>query len=310
MIKYVLALGAFVASTMTIGAASAGQTLTPSRYLNYNGVRLAVYESGSTRSPGVLLIHGNTSAANSFGEVLDSAFAHQHHVVAVDLAGFGKSDNAPSYYTGYFADQIRFVAQATGVDDGVIVGWSLGGDLALQSASLLPRAKGYFLFGTAPLGYTPTLPSPFLSPTESYAGAAVNYGFIPTLTTTQIDDYVTAFFRPGYRRQIPNFFFTDGYRTDPNTRAAVGIAAAGYDPTFVDEVAVARNLTVPIALVLGTNDAFVNPNYLTALAPTIPHLYTGNFISVPRAGHAIQWEDSIRFNLLLAKFVRDTTHCN
>jgi pimeloyl-ACP methyl ester carboxylesterase len=308
MRKWIVALGALVAVVVTASTASAGG-LTPTRYLNHNGVRLAVYESSGTESPGVLLLHGNTSSASSYAEVLASPFARRQHVVAVDFAGYGNSDNAPAYDVASFAGQIAFVAQATGVADGVVVGWSLGGDLALQASHLLPNAAGYFLFGTAPLGQAPGLPAPFLSSTESYAGAAVNYGFIPNLTTQQVDDYVTAFFRPGYRR-IPSFFFDDGRRTDPATRAAVGIAGAGLDPTFRDEVAIARNLTVPLALVLGTEDAFVNPAYLSALAPSIPQLYEGEVISVRNAGHAIHWEHDARFTALLSRFVRDTRHCH
>lgn len=261
----------------------------------------------------MLLIHGNTSSAASFSEVLDSPFARRRRVVAVDLAGYGKSDNAPGYYAGYIADEIRFVAQATGTDDGVIVGWSLGGDLALQAAPLLPKAKGYFLFGTAPLGVTPDLPAPFLTPAESYAGNAVNYGFVPNLTNDLIDDYVTAFFRPRYR-PIPRFFFTDGYRTDPNTRFALAVAAGGFDPTFRDEVAVIRGLSVPVQLLLGTQDAFVNPDYLDALAPSIPTLTDGKVTYLRNVGHAVHWEADVRFMALLTKFVRvatrDATGCD
>ncbi|MFT3770994.1 MAG: alpha/beta hydrolase [Minicystis sp.] len=210
------------------GTALAGQ-LTPTEYLQFNGVNLAVYESSGTELPGVLLLHGNTSAADSYERVLDSPLGRRRKMVAVDLAGYGRSDDAPAYDVAYFADEIAFTAQQMGVDDGFIVGWSLGGDLALQAASLLPEVKGYFLFGTAPVGYAPALPSPFLSPTESYAGAAVNYGFIADSTPQQVTDYVTAFFRPGYHH-IPQGSYADGLRTDPATRGAVFAAATGQDP--------------------------------------------------------------------------------
>lgn len=308
MKQWIVALGAFLAASAATSSAMASG-MTPTRFINFNGVKLAVYESQGRREPGVLLIHGNTSSANSFSDIMDSAYARFHRVVAVDLAGYGASDNAPSYNTADFASEIAFAAQQTGTDDGVIAGWSLGGDLALQAASQLPNAKGYFLFGTAPLGFAPGLPAPFLTPAESYAGAAVNYGFIPSLTTQQVNDYVTAFFRPGFS-PIPSFFFADGQRTDPATRAAVAVAGAGFDPTFQDEVAVARNLNVPVALLLGKKDAFVNPAYLSGLAPTIPNLYSGHVIEIPATGHAIQWERPVIFTALLAKFVKDASGCD
>lgn len=304
MTKWMTVVGLLALGVATTSEASA-TGMRPTRYLRNNGVRLAVYESGGREGPGILLVHGNTSAASSFGAFMATPFARRHRVVAVDLPGYGNSDNAASYNVQTFTDQIAYVANATRTADGVIVGWSLGGDLALQTAPRLPRARGYFLFGTAPLGYTPGLPAPFLTPAESYAGAAVNYGFVGALTPAQIDDYVTAFFRPGYR-WIPRSFYEAGQRTDPATRTAVGIAGAGLDPTFQDEVAIARNLTVPIELVAGTKDAFVNPDYLDALAPSLPTLHDGDITYVRGAGHAIQWEDPLRFTALLADFVGDS----
>jgi pimeloyl-ACP methyl ester carboxylesterase len=287
---------------VTSSSALAVQPLTPSRYISVNGLNVAVYESAGTQTPAVLLIHGNTSSANAFAKIMNSAFARHQRVVTVDLPGYGHSDNAPAYNIAFFAQVIQQVAQATQTDNGVIVGWSLGGDLALQSVSLLPQVKGYFLIGTAPVGNTPDLPPPFLSAQESYAGAAVNYGFIPTLTTQQIDDYVTAFFRPGYP-QIPQFLYQDGQRTDPGTRAAVLAVLQGQDPTFQDEVVVASHLTVPLALVVGEKEAFVRQAFLDALAPQLPTLWRGKTIVIKNTGHAVQYERPQRTINLLKKFI-------
>lgn len=278
--------------------------LKPTRFINVNGSNIAVYESSGDRGPGILLIHGNTSSANAWEQIMDSGFARRHHVVAFDLPGYGNSSNAPAYGVAPFIQVIAAVANQTGVADGVIVGWSLGGDLALQASGLLPNAKGYFLVGTAPLGAAPGLPSPFLTPAESYAGDAVNFGFVANLTPEQIREFVAAFFRPNYN-DIPNFFYKDGLRTDPATRAAVLTAASGGDPAFQDEVAIVHNLAVPIALVVGEKDAFVRPEYLTQLAPQIPMLWDHEIKFVKKAGHAVQWERPNKFISLLRDFIRD-----
>ncbi|MGH6635315.1 MAG: alpha/beta hydrolase [Gammaproteobacteria bacterium] len=239
--------------------------LEPTGFITYSGLDLAVYESEGTEGPGVLLVHGNTSSAHSYARVLGSAFGERVRVAAVDLPGFGRSDNADaaSYNAAFLAGAIVATAEALNLVAGVFVGWSLGGDLLLQASSQLD-AKGYFLFGTAPLpvGDAPD-PPPFLTPLESYAGDAVNFGFVADLTTEQIAQYVTAFFRPGFQ-SIPNFFFVDGERTDPNTRTAVAAAVFGLDDNFQDEVDIVTGLTglkVPVALLLGERDAFVRPEY-------------------------------------------------
>lgn len=278
--------------------------LIPSRYLAINGLSIAAYQSSGKKEPTVFLIHGNTSSANSFARIMRSDFASKYRVVAIDMAGYGRSSNAPSYDVTTFTSVVSQAAQQLQADKGVIVGWSLGGDIALQTAHLLPQAKGFFLFGTAPVGGGPATPSSFLTPVESYAGAATLYGFVPVLLPMQVNDYVTAFFRPQWPL-IPNFFYQDGYRTDGGTRLAVVVAAGGADPNFKAEVPVAQNLQVPIALIHAEQDAFVRLEYLQAIAPTIPQLWRGNIQVVPTVGHALQWEKPQVFISLLREFISD-----
>ncbi len=275
--------------------------LQPSQFIIYNGTKMAVYKSKGNQGPGVLLIHGNTSSANIFEKILESSYGKKQKLVAIDLPGYGRSENASSYNGAYFAQAIAFAVNKLNLNRGVVAGWSLGGDFALQASSLLPNLKGYFLFGTSPVGADATLPPPFLSPAESYAGVAVNFGFIPTLTPEMVTAYVTAFFRPNF--SVPQTFINDGLRTDPATRAAVFAAATGQDPTFQDEIAIVRNLKVPVAIVAGKKDAFVNPHFLAQLAPSIPNLYKDKIIFVNNTGHAIQWERPAEFVHLLNKFV-------
>lgn len=278
--------------------------LTPSRHLLINGLSIAAYESTGKKTPTVFLIHGNTSSANSFARIMRSAFAKEHRVVAIDMAGYGRSDNAGSYNVSTFTSVIAQAAVQLQADKGVIVGWSLGGDIALQSSHLLPDIKGYFLFGTAPVGGGPTTPTSFLTPAESYAGAATLYGFVPVLLPLQVNDYVEAFFRPQWPI-IPNFFYQDGYRTDSGTRLAVLLAAGGADPNFNAEVPITQNLQVPIALIHAEQDAFVRLEYLQAIAPGIPKLWRGGIQIVPTVGHALHWENPQAFISLLKSFIAD-----
>lgn len=276
----------------------------PTRYLDFGGVHLAVYEGQGTQGPGVLLVHGNTASADYFARTLAPLLAGPLRIAAVELPGCGNSEDAPAYSAGYLAQAIAFAAHEVHAEEGVLVGWSLGGDLVLQASHLLPNVKGYLLIGTAPLGFAPELPPPLLSPAQSPAGAAVQYGFVPNLTQPMIDDYVRAFFRPGYPG-IPAEFFQAGYRADPGIRLAVATAAAGLDPTFRDEVAAIKALTVPVALIAGQRDAFVNPAFLSGLAAQLPTLWHHQVFYVPETGHAVQWERPVFFALLLHAFVHD-----
>lgn len=276
--------------------------LSPSRFITVNGISLAVYESKGHLKPSVLFLHGNTASANMFARVFRSPIAKVFRFVAIDLPGYGRSGNAGAYNAQLFRSTIAGAASQLGVDDGVIAGFSLGGDFTLQSIAALPKIKGVFLTGTAPIGVTPDLPPPFLGPTESPAGPAVQFGAVPNLTPEMLVAYVTAFFRPGFA-SIPSFFFSDGERTDPGTRLAVFLAVTGQDPTFADEVAAIRGLQIPVALVVGEQDSFVRQAYLDALAPSIPKLFLHQIIKVPNAGHTVQWERPAAYNTLLGAFL-------
>lgn len=276
--------------------------LTPSRFITVNGISLAVYESKGRLKPSVLFLHGNTASANMFARVFRSDIAKVFRFVAIDLPGYGRSDNAGAYNAQLFRTTIAGAASQLGVDDGVIAGFSLGGDFALQTIAALPKIKGLFLTGTAPLGLSPELPPPFLGPTESPAGPAVQFGAVPNLTPEMLVAYVTAFFRPGFA-PIASFFFSDGERADPGTRLAVFLAVTGQDPTFADEVAAIRGLQIPVALIVGEQDSFVRQAYLDALAPSIPKLFLRRVVKVPNAGHTVQWERPAAYNTLLGAFL-------
>jgi pimeloyl-ACP methyl ester carboxylesterase len=275
----------------------------PTRYVDVQGVKVAVYESEGCGTD-ILFVHGNTSMAQSYEKVFESHLAREYHFVALDLPGYGNSENAPAYNIDLFTSAIAEVARATGADDGVLVGWSLGGDLSFQTRRRLPDLKGIFVFGTAPVGRDPTLPPAFLSPTQSYAGEAVTYGTMANLTVQQVHDYVTAFFRPHYHG-IPDFFYRYGVRTDPGTRAAVLNAATFSDPGFHDEVVITRSFDIPLAIVLADHDAFLNPDFLFALAPSLPTLWRDAIQVVHNSGHATQWEHPAELLRLVDEFVRD-----
>jgi pimeloyl-ACP methyl ester carboxylesterase len=71
--------------------------------------------------------------------------------------------------------------------------------------------------------------------------------------------------------------------------------------SYKNEVEIVRNLTVPLAILHGKEDQFVNGEYFNRLQ--IPTLWRNAVQYVPHAGHNIQWERPSLFNYLLAKFV-------
>ena len=89
--------------------------------------------------------------------------------MAVDLPGHGQSSNAsnPSKthsIPGYAAIIVK-MAKKLELEKSVVVGWSLGGNIAIETIPHFPQAKGYMIYSTPPLGFPPDLNSYFFSPT-------------------------------------------------------------------------------------------------------------------------------------------------
>lgn len=187
--------------------------------------------------------------------------------------------------------------EALGLEDAVVVGWSLGGHVALEALSQLPHCKGVLIFGTPPIAFPPDLAAAFLP------NPAMTAGFDPTPNEDEIRAYVQAFFAPG-TRDIPAFFFEDMRRADGRARAAVGssIRPGGYE----DEVEVVHTMRVPLAVLQGEHEQLVNLDYLKRV--DMPTLWRGQVQVIPGAGHAPQWENSEAFNALLAAFVEACEH--
>jgi pimeloyl-ACP methyl ester carboxylesterase len=89
----------------------------------------------ATQEP-IVFIHGNVSAARFFEETM-SALPTQYYAVAPDLRGYGRSETKPVDATRGvrdFSDDVYALVEALALRRPHIVGWSLGGNVALQYA--------------------------------------------------------------------------------------------------------------------------------------------------------------------------------
>ena len=259
--------------------------------------RIAAHES-TGQGPAAVLIHGNSSSSRAFSKQLDGPLGTRFRLVALDLPGHGASDDArdPAFYSfRNHARCLRAAIDAVGLADARLVGWSMGGHLALELAPDLPRARGFFIFGAPPLALPPAMELAFLPNPAMGAGSA------ETIDRAEAAAYVASFFAPGFA-DIPAFFVEDALRTDGRARAGVGASArrGGYR----DEAVIVRDLEAPLAVLHGAEEQLVNGAYYATLA--MPTLWRGAVQTIPGAGHALQWETPQAFDALLAAFLEET----
>ena len=102
-----------------------------------DGVALA-YEEEGDGDPPLLLVHC-WCGDHTFMAPQREHFSTGHRVVSVDLRGHGESDKPVQDYTvAGFADDLVWLCGQLGVEKPVVIGHSMGGNIALELAASYP----------------------------------------------------------------------------------------------------------------------------------------------------------------------------
>ncbi len=106
------------------------------RYVEINGINLYVETHGTGRP--LILLHGGLGSGEMFGPVLPALAAH-HQVVTVDLQGHGRTaDIDRPLDLRLMAGDIAALIDHLGLDRPALVGYSLGGGVALHTGARYP----------------------------------------------------------------------------------------------------------------------------------------------------------------------------
>ncbi|MET9294862.1 alpha/beta hydrolase [Streptomyces sp. NPDC003077] len=120
-----------------------------------------VVHDGPRQAPPLLLLHGSGASSAFWGPVVP-ALADRHHVIRVDLPGFGQSPPAPPYDVPLQARRVAAVLDGLGLARVVAIGHSSGGYIATALAEQRPglvRALALISSGPNPAAL---LPQPLL----------------------------------------------------------------------------------------------------------------------------------------------------
>ena len=107
------------------------------QYAEVNGLKLYYETYGTGRPP--ILLHGGLGSGEMFGPVLP-LLAERHQVVAVDLQGHGRTaDIDRPIEARLMADDIAALIDHLALASPDVVGYSLGGGVAWQTAFKYPK---------------------------------------------------------------------------------------------------------------------------------------------------------------------------
>jgi pimeloyl-ACP methyl ester carboxylesterase len=116
-------------------------------YADVNGINL-YYEIHGTGSP-LILLHGGLGSGEMFGPVLP-ALAGKHQVILVDLQGHGRTaDIDRPLDVRLMADDIGALISHLGLTRPDVMGFSLGGGVALHTAVKYPGLVGKLIVVSA-----------------------------------------------------------------------------------------------------------------------------------------------------------------
>lgn len=110
-------------------------------------------EGGASKGT-VVLIHGLGSSLKFWRYQLDALAARGYRVLAADMLGYGKSEKPAGfpYTTEAMAEVLEEWLEAAGAPDPILVGHSMGGQIALSYAISRPEGARALVL-TAPAGF-------------------------------------------------------------------------------------------------------------------------------------------------------------
>lgn len=121
------------------------------KHIEIRGIKFRyILKSGEANTSPLLFLHGFTGSANDWIEIIEK-LPSQFQAYAIDLIGHGKTEN-PEELTPYLTenqiDQIDEFISRTMKRPPIILGYSMGGRLALQYAVHKNNLKGLILEST------------------------------------------------------------------------------------------------------------------------------------------------------------------
>jgi pimeloyl-ACP methyl ester carboxylesterase len=253
-------------------------------------------DSGGAGMP-LLLIHGGGTSRAVFDLQMQSQLAERHRLIALDLPGHGESSDARDPAFGYtmpgFATVVSEVLDTLGIERLAVFGWSLGGHIAIELMSRLPRIAGTMLMGAPPV-------SP--GPLGMLRGFHTNWDMLLASKEKFSPRDMARYNELCFAGNPPPHAMGDIARADGRSRVHVGKSMMRGDGA--DQRRTVEHSMAPVAMVNGEHDPFVRLGYLNSL--DYRNLWDGRVHIMQEAGHAAFRDQPERFNALLMRFAADT----
>ncbi len=259
------------------------------------GVRYEVAVSGA--GPAVLLMHGFTGSLATWDRHLPALTGFR--TIRFDMLGHGRSD-APDDHARYamaeVVEDVRALLDSLGVERAAVVGYSMGGRVALRFALAHPERCWALVLESASPGIA--------DPAERARRIEADERLARLLETEGIEAFVE------YWESLP--LWATQARLSAQVRAALraqrlaqrpgGLArslrglGAGHDDSVLESL---PTLSLPVLLITGALDE----KYVRLAAAMAERLPAARWVNVPEAGHAVHLEAPEAFDAAVQEFL-------
>lgn len=262
------------------------------RDVRVDGLRLHIAEAGA--GPALMLVHG-LSASHAVWEPVIEAVAEGWRVIALDLPGHGESDKPDAPYTvDFFAGMVRSLARELGIQEAVVAGSSLGGQIALELAIWYPTFTRALVLAAPAVGYSQALRP---------VGHALKMLTGPRVLRASLERFFQQNFHD--RSQIGHMTrrrVLEERLAAPDFPAFARAVARSLGGVLAAERQPLDRVTQPVLVVWGRQDRLVPLQRSAALLHRLPH---ARLHVLERCGHLPMLEQPAAFNRVLSEFLRD-----
>ncbi len=257
-------------------ALEARYAAAPSAFLELQGVRLHLRDTGPRDAPALILLHGFASSLHTWDDVAP-LLEDRLRVIRLDLPGFGLTGPDPS---GDYTDAraimlITALMDRLGLARAHLLGSSMGGRIAWRFAAAEP-ARVAKLVLMAPDG--------FASPGQGYGAAPRVPLLMRVLPYTLPDRLLRASLVPAYGDPAAltqdRFERTRDMLLAPGVRQAIVDRMAGH--VLPPPEPLLAGIRAPVLLLWGAQDAMVPASHAADYQRVLPD---SRLVSLPGLGH-------------------------
>lgn len=259
-----------------------------------DGTNLCVEEAGNPAGKPILFIHGFSSSRLAFRWQFNSPLLQGYRLVSFDLRGHGESDQplAAEFYTegARWADDVRAIIEAAGLDNPILVGWSLGGRVIGQYLSTYGQA------GLAGINFVSS--RGFVDPNVNVLGPAMDaYRSTADSDLVRRIESTLKFIRYCYNDNVSEEEYIFNVAINMVVPWQVRSAIFGWSADFYKALS---EIDIPCLVTHGRMDRVILPTAAEMMAGIIK---TSTVSWYDDCGHSPCVEEPDRFNAELARFV-------